>query len=205
MTVAFIDEVGMSAIFGELVACAVVLPDGFLDSRVRDSKQLKHKDVYALASELKEKVTFSLGIVSSSELNIMKNIFRADKLAMMRAVQGLPEKPTVLFIDGKIKLELDIDCVSIVRGDEKILGIALASIIAKDYRDHFIMDTYGEEYNKYDVASNKGYRSPKHLVAVRKHGVTEHHRCWMPQVQRVLNGSYDPIIFKKYKSYWENA
>lgn len=185
MSVAYLDEVGMSAIFGELVACAVILPEEFKDSRIRDSKQLKHKEIYSLATEL-DILTHSFGIVSSAELNNIKSMFKADILAMMRAVQGLPEMPSVLFIDGKIKLEIGIDCVSIVKGDQKILGIATASILAKNFRDHHIMNTYGKEYSRYDVISNKGYRSPKHMDAIYKYGITDHHRRWMPQIQRIF-------------------
>lgn len=186
MSVAYLDEVGYGSLFGELVACAVMLPEGFYDSRIRDSKQLKHEEIYSLAKEL-DILTHAFGIVSSAELNNIKSMFKADILAMMRAVQGLPEMPSVLFIDGKIKLEIGIDCVSIVKGDQKILGIAAASILAKNFRDHHIMNTYGKEYSLYDVISNKGYRSPKHMAAIRKYGITEHHRKWMPQIQRILN------------------
>lgn len=186
MTVAYLDEVGMSAVFGDLVACAVILPENFKDNRIRDSKQLKHKDIYSIASELKW-LTHSFGIISSDELNIIKNIFKADQLAMIRAVQQLPERPTVLFIDGKIRLEIGMDCVSIVKGDEKILGIATASILAKNFRDHYIIDTYGKTYNQYDIISNKGYMSPKHKKAILNYGITRFHRKWMPRIQRLLS------------------
>ena len=185
MPVAYLDEVGLGAAFGELVACAVILPEGYKNRKIRDSKQLRHEVIYAIAKELAP-LTHAFGVVYPDELNVMRNMFNADKLAMMRAIKGLPEMPTVLFIDGKIKLELGIDCVSIVKGDQKILGIAAASILAKSFRDHYIINKYGKEYSSYDIINNKGYRSPRHFRAIRKYGVTDYHRKWMPQIQRLL-------------------
>lgn len=186
MTVAYIDEVGLGSIFGELVACAAILPNNFYDYRIRDSKQLKHKEIYELAPQLKNRVIFSFGIITTDELNSIRNMYRANQLAMIRAVKNLPKRPSVLLIDGKIKIDLNIDCISIIKGDEKILGIATASIIAKDYRDHLMINKYGNEYQEYDIASNKGYRSPKHIKAIVNHGITKYHRSWIPQIKRIL-------------------
>jgi len=200
---AFIDEVSTGAIFGPIVACAVMLPKSFQDDRVNDSKQLKHEKVYAIAPDLREKLIYAIGKSPVKEINKLQNVVKADRLAMARAVQNLPEKPDVLFIDGKFTLpETSIESYAVIRGDTKVLGIAAASIIAKDYWDHLMIRSYGEKFRLYDIASNKGYRSPRHLIAIRKYGVTTQHRTYMPQIRMVLSGAYDPVIFKKYPGYW---
>lgn len=203
---AFIDEVSTGAIFGPIVTCATILPDGFQDKRVNDSKQLKHKEIYSIAQDLQERLIYAIGESPIEEINKLQSVIKADRLAMIRAVKNLPEKPDVLFIDGKFTLpETGIENYAVIRGDAKVLGIAAASIIAKDYRDHKMIEEYGEEFKLYDIASNKGYRSPKHLIAIRKYGATEHHRIYMTQIQRVLTGAYDPVIFRKYSKYWETV
>lgn len=185
---AFIDEVGLGSIMGDLVACAVIIPDPFDMDEVNDSKQLKHEDIYRLAPLLKEKVIYSFGVVPPHELNEIKNMHKADLLAMERALALLPEKPDAVFVDGRfIPKGLDTPIHPIVKGDAKIFGIAVASIIAKDYRDHMIMDAHGKTHAIYDVMRNKGYRSPKHLKAIRERGITEYHRRWLPDVRRALS------------------
>lgn len=204
---AFIDEVGLGCIFGEHVACAILLPGDF-DPRdveeVDDSKKLKHADVYRLAHYLIPKVTYSFGVVSCQELKQIRNMHKANKLAMKRAIEGLPIVPDSLFIDGKFGISgHTLPVYTIVKGDAKVFGIAVASIIAKDYRDHLVMEKYGQDFSDYHIRSNKGYRSPDHLIAIRKLGVTEHHRTWMPQVQQVLSGGYDEVIKRKYPDRWK--
>ena len=203
---AFIDENGLGCIFGPLVACAVMLPIQFSDDRVKDSKKIKHEDIYSLAPYLSTMVTYSFGVVNSEEILKIRNTFKANRLAMVRAVQGLPKKPDALFIDGKYTLpESGVESYAVIKGDDKIFGISVASILGKNFRDQLVMREYGFKYQKYDIKNCKGYRSPKHLIAIRKYGVTEEHRTWMPQIQRVLNGDYDNVIHKKYEHYWRSV
>jgi len=200
---AFIDEVGTGAISGPITACAVMIPTPFFIPEVNDSKQLKNDLIYSLAETLKEKAIYSIGESPASEIRELQNIFKADLLAMRRAIEGLPIKPDAIFIDGKFSLDLPVDCYPVIKGDAKVFGIAVASIIAKDYRDHKIIEDLGEELKVYGIKTNKGYRSPQHLMSIKKFGVTKHHRTYMPQIQQVLNGSYDEVIFSKYKDRWE--
>lgn len=196
---AFIDEVGLGCIFGEHVACAVMLPIDFEMEDVDDSKKLKHEDVYRLAQELRPMTHFGLGIVSNQELRSIGNMHRANLLAMKRSIEHLPIVPDSIFIDGKYPIAGHTAPVyTVVKGDSKVFGIAVASIIAKDFRDHMIMRKYGQKYSQYHIAQNKGYRSPDHLIAIRRWGVTEYHRVWMPQIQRVLSGGYDEVIRRRY-------
>lgn len=185
---AFIDEVGYGSIFGPLVACAVIIPESFKMEEVNDSKKLKHEDIYRLAPILRDKVIYSYGVVPPHELNEIRNMHKADLLAMERALILLPDKPDAVFIDGRfIPKGIDVPIHPIVKGDTKVFGIAVASIIAKDYRDHMVMDQFGEIFSMYDIKSNKGYRSPKHLAAIREQGITESHRRWLPDVKRALS------------------
>jgi ribonuclease HII len=208
---AFIDEVGLGSIFGEHVACAVQIVGNFYDDRVNDSKQMKHEELYKVAQDIlnnQDPLSFAihgLGVVSTEELNEIKNMHKANRLAMIRAIKALPVKPDAVFIDGKFTLpESGIENYSIIRGDTKVFGIALASVIAKNYRDHLMMKKYGYDYRRYDILHNKGYRSPRHLVSIRKCGIVPEHRAWMPQIKQVLNGDYDSLIINKYRHYWEN-
>jgi len=209
---AFIDEVGLSSIFGELVACAAQIFCGFYNDRINDSKQMKQEELYRVAEDILNNpssvcsVAHGIGIVTPKELNEIKNMHTADKLAMTRAVKALPVTPDALFVDGLFTLpESGITSYSVVKGDCKVFGIALASVIAKYHRDHLMMGKYGRSHARYDILKNKGYRSPRHLVSIRKWGITPEHRAWMPQIKQVLAGDYDSVIMKKYRHYWEST
>lgn len=185
---AFVDEVGFGSLFGPMVACAVIIPKSFRMNKVNDSKQLKHKEIYKLAPKLKERVIYSLGIIKSDELNEIRNIYKADLLAIEKAIISLPKKPDAIFIDGRfIPKNVNIPIHTIVKGDTKVFGIAVASIIAKDYRDHLVMSEFGEKFAIYDINNNKGYRSPKHLEAIKRNGITKFHRNWLPEVKRAFD------------------
>ena len=201
---AFVDSVGNGAIFGCLVACAVMNPNKFWLNDVNDSKKLKHREIYRIAPILKRNIIYSLGIVSAEEIREIKNIFKAEKIAMKKAIKGLPVKPDAVFVDGKYTLP-EYNSYAIIRGDSRNFGIACASIIAKDYRDHFMMENYPGIYEWYDIKKNFGYKSPKHFIAIRKYGLTDNHRFWFPQIKRVLSGDYDPIIHQKYQHHWEKV
>jgi len=201
------DAVGTGALFEGPVACAVAMPEPFQNDEVDDSKRLEHKTIYRLAPELKQKVVYAFGVVRSEEMQSIRNNMKAELMAMTRAVLALQKKIKIdaVFVDGKFTLpDTGIPSYAVIRGDQNVFGIAVASILAKNDRDHFMIDTYGEEYSRYRIASNKGYRSPDHLMAIRKWGtVWPHHRAYLPQVQRVLKGEYDEVIFSKYRKRWE--
>lgn len=202
---AFVDEVGKSAVFGEHVACAVMLPIEFNIEEVDDSKKLKHETIYRLAEKIRPMVHFGLGIVSCLELKSIRNMHRANLLAMKRAIENLPLIPDAVFIDGKYPVGgITAPIYTVIQGDSKVFGIAVASIIAKDFRDHLMITKYGQRYSQYYISSNKGYRSPAHLTSIRRWGITDYHRIWMPQVQKVVSGEYDTIIQNKYLKHWNS-
>ena len=200
---AYVDEVGLGAAFGDLVACAVIIPKNFNTSLVDDSKKLKHSLIYKLAPVLKQYVTcWSIGVVTIEELKKLRNMYQGDQLAMKRALRGLKIKPDAVFADGKHALDVDIPCHPVIKGDGRLAGCAAASIIAKEFRDKNVVRRFGKEFEKYEISKNKGYFSPAHKMAVRKFGITEFHRDWMPQVQDVVSGRYDRVIKKKYAKQW---
>lgn len=203
---AYVDEVGLGAIAGELVACAVIIPTPFTMPGVKDSKQISHDKIYDMAPRLRKKVLFSYGIVDCDELNSLKNMHKANQLALKRAVEGLSQKPDGVFVDGPYHIEgLSMPTHPIIKGDNKVFGIAVASIIAKDYRDHLIIDKYSKDFPQYHLESNKGYGSPDHLIGIRFHSAQPFHRRWMPRIKRAENGYYDGIYKYKYREKWEGA
>jgi len=206
-TPAFTDAVGVGSIFGPIMACAVAMSFEYFNSEVNDSKKLAHKDIYRLAPVLKEKLIWTIGIVSGRELLDIKNNLKGEHIAMARAVVALKKKIAIdaVFVDGKYTLpKTEIPSYAVIKGDAKVYGIAAASIIAKNERDQLMMVCYGEQYSKYHIKDNKGYRSPAHLMAIRRYGpVYPHHRTYLPQMRSVMTGGYDHVLFSKYKDRWE--
>ena len=180
-----IDEVGRGALGGPVVAAAVMIKkfpiSNFQFSKIRDSKKLtpkKREDFYKL---IRKDPNIEWGIGKVSEKLIDKiNIFEATKLAMVKAVENLNtknQKPKIncLILDGNFKLGLKIPQKSIVKGDEKVLSIALASILAKVYRDK-IMKRYGKKFPEYGFEKHKGYPTKFHLKMLKEYGPSPIHR-----------------------------
>jgi len=208
-TPAYTDCVGSGSIFGPALACAVALIEPYYNPVVNDSKQLPHKVIYRLAPELKTKMIWAIGMVSALELQTIRNNLKGEHIAMCRAVLALKEKINVdvAFVDGKYPLpKTNIPSYGVIRGDCVSFGVACASIIAKNERDQLMMNKYGDQYARYHIRKNKGYRSPDHLLSIRKYGaVYPHHRTYLPQIKSVLSGDYDHVIFTKYKDRWEKV
>lgn len=176
------DEAGRGCLAGSVYAAAVILPDGYTNEDLNDSKQLTEKKRYALREQIeRDAVAWAVGIVTPEEIDKI-NILQASFLAMHRAVSQLKVRPEALIIDGnRFKpytpegADKPIPHTSIVKGDGKYLAIAAASILAKTYRDDY-MNALADEYPQYDWHSNKGYPTKKHRQAIREHGVTPYHR-----------------------------
>lgn len=189
-TIAYLDEVGTGAIFGEVVVGCVVLKDGFYHRRINDSKKLKPELRKRLSKIiLKNSIDSSFGIADHNEINKIKNIWESDRRAMMRAVKNLSKMPDVLFVDGpNHKLDLPVKEIYYIKhGDATVFGIAAASIIAKHFRDTRIINKYSKMFPYYHLDSNKGYRTVQHAKAITKYGLTEYHRSYMKQVRRLLD------------------
>lgn len=172
--IAGVDEVGRGALFGPVVAAAVILPEQIALTGLRDSKQLRPKDRERLAEQI-EGCALALSIAAVDAATIDRvNIYQATRLAMLEAVSGLAPAPDHLLIDA---MRLDHPCpqTSIVYGDSLSLSIAAASVVAKVYRDR-LMCELDAEYPEYGLAAHKGYGTARHRAALREHGATPMHR-----------------------------
>ncbi len=170
------DEAGRGCLAGDVYAAAVILPPDFENELLNDSKQLTEAQRYELREIIeKEAVAWAVGIVTAAEIDKI-NILRASILAMHRAVDKLKVRPQHLLIDGnKFSPYPGITHNTVVKGDATYMSIAAASILAKTYRDDYML-VLAKEYPMYDWQHNKGYPTAKHRTAIREHGTTPHHR-----------------------------
>lgn len=170
------DEAGRGCLAGPVFAAAVILPDDFECELLNDSKKLTEKQRYALRPLIEEKaISWSVGIVSAKEIDQI-NILQGSFLAMHRAIEQLKITPQHLLIDGnRFKPYDGIPHTTIVKGDGKMLSIAAASILAKTYRDDYMLQIH-QEFPIYSWDKNKGYPSPAHRKAIEAFGPCKHHR-----------------------------
>lgn len=170
------DEAGRGCLAGSVYAAAVILPEGYQNELLNDSKQLTEKKRYQLREMIeRDAVAWAVGIVTPEEIDKI-NILNASILAMHRALDQLKVRPEAIIVDGnRFKKYKDLPHTTIVKGDGKYLSIAAASILAKTYRDDY-MNSLAEEYPQYDWLSNKGYPTKKHRDAIRQYGITPYHR-----------------------------
>ena len=178
--VAGIDEVGRGALFGSVVAAAVVLPLSTIpklrEIGVKDSKQLSPKKRQNLIEPIKTTVThWYISQATVEEIDKL-NILQASLLAMKRAVLALKPSPDICLVDGKFCIpDLSLPQKTVIQGDQKSLAIAAASILAKVWRDDLIVNL-AQEYPEYDLVANKGYPTKKHRLALQKYGACDQHR-----------------------------
>ena len=173
--IAGIDEVGRGPLAGPVVAAAVILPEDFDVLGVNDSKKLSEKRREELFIKIKEKaIAWAIGMADNRIIDEI-NILQATKQAMREAVGNLEVEPEHLLIDA-VKLEdVDIPQTSIIKGDEKSLSVAAASILAKVTRDHMMVD-YANEFPGYAFEKNKGYGTKAHYEGLRAQGLCPIHR-----------------------------
>ena len=170
------DEAGRGCLAGSVYAAAVILPEGYQNELLNDSKQLSEKKRYQLREIIeRDAVAWAVGIVKPDEIDKI-NILNASILAMHRALDQLKVRPEAIIVDGnRFKPYQKLPHTTIVKGDGKYLAIAAASILAKTYRDDY-MNQLAEEYPQYDWLSNKGYPTKKHREAIKQFGITPYHR-----------------------------
>ncbi|MFL2588638.1 MAG: ribonuclease HII [Parvicellaceae bacterium] len=170
------DEAGRGCLAGPVVAAAVILPKGYKNIKLDDSKKISEKNRNELRIDI-EKNAIAIGIGIVEERKIEKiNILQASLLAMHLAIKNLAVKPSHLAIDGnKFNPYPKIDHTCIIKGDGKYMNIAAASIIAKTKRDE-IMKKLSISFPEYLWDQNKGYPTKKHKNAISEFGITKHHR-----------------------------
>ncbi len=170
------DEAGRGCLAGPVYAAAVILPQDFRNDLLNDSKQLTEKQRYALREVVeREAVAWAVGVVTNEEIDRI-NILRASILAMHRAVAQLNVRPEHLLVDGNRFMPYeDIPYTTVVKGDATYMSIAAASVLAKTYRDDFMLKIH-QDFPQYHWDSNKGYPAPVHREAIRRYGTTPHHR-----------------------------
>lgn len=170
------DEAGRGCLAGSVYAAAVILPPDYQNELLNDSKKLTAKKRYALREEIeRDAIAWAVGIVTPEEIDKI-NILNASFLAMHRALDQLKVRPEAVIVDGnRFKPYHDLPSTTIVKGDGKYLSIAAASILAKTYRDDYML-SLAEEYPQYDWQLNMGYPTKKHRQAIREHGITPYHR-----------------------------
>ena len=170
------DEAGRGCLAGSVYAAAVILPSDYQNELLNDSKKLTAKKRYALREEIeRDAIAWAVGIVTPDEIDKI-NILNASFLAMHRALDQLQVRPEAVIVDGnRFKPYQDLPSTTIVKGDGKYLSIAAASILAKTYRDDYML-SLAEEYPQYDWQSNMGYPTKKHRQAILEHGITPYHR-----------------------------
>ena len=170
-----IDEVGRGPLAGPVVAAAVILPKDCDILYINDSKKLSEKKREMLYEEIMEKaVSVGIGMAGPECIDEI-NILQATYEAMREAISNLKVKPDVLLNDAVTIPGVDIKQVPIIKGDAKSVSIAAASIVAKVTRDRMMVE-YDKEYPGFDLASNKGYGTQKHIDALKMQGPTPIHR-----------------------------
>ena len=193
ITTAGVDEVGRGTLFGNVVACAVILPEVFPDDtylQIKDSKKLSFKKRKILAAYIKENaIAYGIGIVSPAEIDKI-NILEASMKAMHLALYEIMRKGvkfTNIIVDGNhfrpiIPINDDddyvIDYECVPKADNIYLNVAAASIVAKDFHDNEILELLEKEKDllKYDLNHNMGYATLKHREAIKIYGIHELHR-----------------------------
>ena len=170
------DEAGRGCLAGSVYAAAVILPPDYQNELLNDSKKLTAKKRYALREEIeRDAIAWAVGIVTPEEIDKI-NILNASFLAMHRALDQLKVRPQAVIVDGnRFTPYQNLPFTTIVKGDGKYLSIAAASILAKTYRDDYML-SLAEEYPQYDWQSNMGYPTRNHRQAIRQHGITPYHR-----------------------------
>jgi ribonuclease HII len=173
--VAGIDEAGRGSLSGPVVAAAVILPYRLFLPYIKDSKKLssqKRTELYC--SILNKAKDVGIGVVGAKIIDRI-NIAQASFLAMKKAILDLKEVPDYLLVDGFKIPHLNIFQIPLIKGEDKSISIAAASIVAKVYRDN-IMIQYDQKYPQYLFKKNKGYGTKEHLKALLKYGPSEIHR-----------------------------
>jgi ribonuclease HII len=174
MRIAGLDEAGRGALFGPVVAAAVILNPKRRIVGLDDSKKLTPERRAELAPRIRQHaLAWAVAEIDAQRIDAW-NIYQASRQAMTAALQQLSVQPDYLLIDA-MQLDVLIEQKSIIKGDARSISIAAASILAKTHRDT-CMEKWDAVYPQYGLARHKGYATPDHLEALRQHGPSPLHR-----------------------------
>ena len=181
-----VDEVGRGSLIGPVYAAAVILKEKIDKKKLKDSKKLSKENREILEKYIKKNSIWAIG--SASKIEIEKyNILNASLLAMERAIKKLKKKPKLVLIDGnKIPKIKNYKLKNVIKGDEKVPEISAASIIAKVSRDRLV-SKMSKKFIKYSWDKNAGYGTKNHLKAIKKFGITKHHRKTFQPIHNMLS------------------
>ena len=185
MITAGVDEVGRGCLAGPVVSAAVILKDSINLKLLKDSKKITFKKRVEIAKHIRLNSTYAVGISSVKEI-LNLNILQAALLSMKRAIDKLVIKPELILIDGIFAPKGLKNYKTIINGDEKIKSISAASIIAKVFRDQ-LMIKLSKEFNNYAWERNFGYGTKAHMDALKKFGITSHHRKGFKPIHKMLS------------------
>lgn len=183
--VAGIDEAGRGPLAGPVVAAACLIPSGVRLKGIKDSKQLTPDRRKELFWQIISRTLVGVGVVDWREIDRI-NILQASLAAMRLAVQALSATPEILLIDGPMKIKnLPIEQIPVIQGDQKLICVGAASIVAKVTRDQ-IMENYDLEYPNYGFRFHKGYPTEEHVAALDAYGPCPIHRMSFGPLLRFL-------------------
>ena len=195
------DEAGRGCLAGPVTAAAVILDPHFCEALINDSKQITEKARESLRPLIEQHaVCYSITHVDHTTIDEI-NILNASIHAMQLCIQKLKITPLYIIVDGnRFKAIDNIPHSCIVKGDEKFMNIAAASILAKTHRDEF-MNKIHLEYPMYNWKKNKGYPTKEHREAIKKYGITKYHR----KSFRLLTDNEEVSVFDEQKIKLETA
>ena len=184
--IAGVDEVGRGSLIGPVYAAAVILNEKINKKKLKDSKKISKKNREILESYIKKNSIWAIGSASLKEIE-KNNILNASLLAMKRAIKKLKKKPQIVLIDGnKLPYIDNYKLKNVIKGDQKIPEISAASIIAKVSRDR-LLTKMSKKFQNYLWDKNSGYGTQDHIKAIKKFGITKHHRKTFKPVHNILS------------------
>ena len=184
--IAGVDEVGRGSLVGPVFAATVVFKSKIEKNKIKDSKKISKKKRNILEKYIKTNSIWSIGSASLKEIEKL-NILNASLLAMKRSIKKLRIKPSIILIDGNKLPDINgYNLKSIIKGDQKISEISAASIIAKVARDRLI-SKISKKFKNYSWDKNAGYGTKQHIRAIKKFGITKHHRKTFNPIHNILS------------------
>ena len=184
--IAGVDEVGRGSWIGPVFSAVVILNERINKNILKDSKKISYKNRLMLSNYIKANSFFAIAKASVKEIE-RKNILQATLLSMKRAIKKLKKNPDLILVDGNFVPKINgIKIKSIIKGDETVPSISAASIIAKVARDNYIK-RLSKKFEKYSWDTNFGYGTKKHQAALKKFGVTTHHRKTYKPIYKILS------------------